>query len=371
MLLKDNKTRPDPKSMRAAAKQLGVKAPKQTGAEADKELLGLIRIELAKRMKGLKEEDTIVCTVCEELSTEDTQFCPYCGDKGKDPPGPIEVVDSIPAGAKRVTPVPSKPSSKPAARVSSAPPKPSSAPPKPSSAPPARGVGIAKTPVPVAGDVSAALATRARDLDARISRIHELKNSAVALSYDIGLELKEIRDQQLFKARGHLSFKDFAQKELPFTRVSALQLISICDKWSREDFASIGFAKLRLLSAVPDKEQKEELVEAAKQGATRADLRERIAAGTPGSKRPPAPEKGEKITLLGKIGARNQSVKFHDADTGEVIESAGVFKSYNTQAYGELEISEGVFVRIGLRVTGKSELEGLSVRFVRATGDAE
>jgi len=366
MLLEDKKTKANPAVMRRAAKVLGINAPKATGAAADQELLGKLRLEIAKRTATLTQEQMFECVECKEISTDDTEFCPFCGDEGvsSEAANIAEVVNGVPANARQATSIPPpKKSSKPAAAEAVeaevvAPSK-------------RRGVGITRTPVPVAVDVDARLAEFEEKLEAVLQRLDVLKNSAVGMSYDVGLELKKIRDEQLFKARGYTTFKDFALNELPMKRESALHLCSIVDTWSREDYLQMGYSKIRLITAITDPVVKEELIAAAKGGATRAQLTERAARGSnpPASK--PAVEKGEKITLLGKIGARKQAVKFHDAATGEVLDHAGTFKNFKPEIYGELEISDGVFVRFGLRVNGSNQLEGLTVKFVRAGDGAE
>jgi len=374
MLLEDKKTKANPAVMRRAAKVLGINTPKATGAAADQELLGKLRMEIAKRTATLTQEQMFECVECKEISTDDTEFCPFCGDEGVSSDENIaEVVGAVPANARQATSIPPpKKSSKPAAAeveevekveeveavVVTPPTK-------------RRGVGITRTPVPVVVDVDARLAEVEQELEAVLQRLDVLKNSAVGMSYDVGLELKKIRDQQLFKARGYTTFKDFALNELPMKRESALHLCSIVDTWSREDYLQMGYSKIRLITAITDPVVKEELIAAAKGGATRAELTERAMRGSTPPPNKPAVEKGEKITLLGKIGARKQAVKFHDASTGEVLDHAGTFKNYKPEIYGELEISDGVFVRFGLRVNGSNQLEGLTVKFVRAGDGAE
>lgn len=347
MILADGKTRANPDVLRKAAKLLGVEAPKARGAKNDQELLGNLRLEIGKRLSAIDVDAAVKCGVCDEISTEDTSFCPFCGDEG----GPEQEAAQAAAAAAAA----------PAAV-----------------AVPVATVGIAKTPVPTAANVEVATAALEEDLAARLARITELKRSAIWMSYDIGLECKEIRDRQLYKARGYTSFKQFAEAVLPFTRESALQLIAICEKHTRQEYAEIGYAKLRVIAAVTDPALKEELVEAARNKATTTELKERVTRATiapnAGGKKPTAaPEPGERITLLGKVGARAQVMKFHDAKKGgELLELAGTFKGYTDSAYGELEIGDGVFIRIGLRVNETSkQLEALTVRFVRGAEAAE
>jgi uncharacterized OB-fold protein len=334
MVLADGKTRANPEVMRKAAKVLGVKLPSVRGAKSDQELLGNLRLEVSKRVAKLDVGDHVKCGVCGEVATDDTPYCPFCGDEGT-----TEEAAAAATGAAIV--------------------------------PAAVGVGIAKTPVPTA-NVEVATVVLAQDLDALLEKIRELKHAQVSMSYEIGVLCREIRDKQLYKAREYKSFSAFAAKELPFARESALSLIAIVEKHTKEDYDRIGYAKLRVILAVNDDAAKTELLSAAREGATTKQLTERAARASTPPKRlssGPEKEKGEKITLLGRIGARNQVVRFHDLKTQEVIESVGTFKNVSADVYGELEIADGVFVQIGLRVSDEKELKGLTVRFVRPTAD--
>jgi hypothetical protein len=336
MALANGTTRANVDALRKAAKILGVEAPKVRSAKADQELLGSIRIEVAKRLKTLSVDDHVKCGLCDEVATDDTPFCPFCGDEGSAEPSVEQAEATIDQES----------------------------------------VGISHTPVPTAPNVELATQALERNLADRLMRIMELKRSTVGMTYEIGVECREIRDQKLYAARGYTSFKQFAEKELPFTRESAHQLIAIVEKHTKEDYEKIGYSKLRLIGAVSESEVKAELMEAARNGASGKELASKagktVAPAAPPKKPAPVPEAGEKITLLGTIGARAKMVKFHDADKGgEVIESAGTFKNHLPKVYGEIEIAGGVFVQIGLRISAEKELEGLTVRFVRAVDAAE
>lgn len=393
-MLADRKTSPNPDAMRRAAKVLGVPVPTTRGLKSDRELLGNLRVEITKRLDTVRDDDHIKCVVCDEVATEDTDFCPYCGDEGtgteaeavkiastKKPAAPVdddveaEVVD------EDETPAPDEEADEESDEDDDSADDESddeaadeSDEEEADEAPePTASVGIAAAGAVVAKDVGAGLQALSRELDQSLQRITDMKRNAVGLSYDIGIECKAIRDKQLFKARGYPSFKAFAEKELPFTRESALQLITIVEKHSREDYGQIGYAKMRVISAVSDSVAKEKLLNEARSGkvSTREVSERAAAAGGSGRTRKkvvtPAAEKGEKITLIGKVGAKKQIVKFRN-ESEEVIPNVGMFyaKGLIAQAYGELEISDGVVIRIGLRLGQKNELEGLSVRFVRA-----
>lgn len=337
MILENGKTRANPEVLRKAAKILGVKPPSTRGAKSDQELLGSIRLELTKRLAVASPNSHVKCPACGEVSSdEDTPFCPFCGDEGTDPNSAASPDDVAVQPAAPVV-----------------------------------GVGIAKTPVPTA-NVEVATEALVRDLESHVDRIKLLGQQTVSMSYEIGLLCKAIRDKQLYKAKGHKSFTAFAAaKGLPFARETALRLIGIVENHSKDDYDKIGYAKLSMLSAIGDVGVKAELLQAVREkpSITTRELAERVGrASSLPKKMPPSPEKekGEKITLIGRIGARNQVVPFHDLQTGEVVDAAGTFKTFSENVYGELEVADGVYVRIGMRVSDDKQLKGLTVRFVRA-----
>lgn len=398
LLLADGKTKANVEAMRKAAKHLGVTAPKQRGAKPDGELLAAIRLEVNKRLEAISQDDHVQCLECQEIATDDVPFCPYCGDEGNVVSEDVAKATAALAGESLVDEEADEPADEPADEEESDEEESD----EEESAEeesdeddeeesdeeedddPEASVGIAPQSKAPVVNVDAAMAKLASDLDARIKRIADMRKNAVALTYDIGSELREIRDQQLFKARGYSSFRAFAEKELPFTRESALELIRIVEKNTREDFEQLGYSKMRLIASEADVEVKAELIEAAKKGATTRELREltdkasstakgnaATAAKTKTKAAATPPDKGERITLLGKVNARKQVVQLHNSETGEVIVNAGVFtkKSFVPSAYGELEISSGVFLRIGLRVSANQELTGFTVRFVRSADE--
>jgi hypothetical protein len=399
LLLADKKTKANSDAMRRAAEHLGVASPTARGVKADQELLGALRLEITKRLAKLPEDDHVKCVVCGEIATEDTEFCPYCGDEGSTSEADAKLAAALNAGPddEDEEDAAARAEAAEAGDDDDAGPVPATGGDDDDEAESEdddasddddeeedeaeedvvedgdvqRSVGIVGEGA-VVKNVGAGLKSMERDLVAALNRIKSMKQSAVSLSYDIGMECKAIRDQQLFKARGYKSFKDFAEKELPFTRESALQLIAIVEKYKRDDYAQIGYAKLRVIAAVNDPQAEEELITAAKKGATARELSERVTSGTAKkreAKPAPAVEKGERITLLGKVGSKKSVVKFHNSETGEIVPNAGIFskKGFMPSAYAEHEISPGIFVRVGLRIGANLELEGLTVRFVRAS----
>lgn len=386
---------------------MGVDVPNMRGGKADQDLLASLRLEVAKRLAVEEPADHLRCDACKEISTNATAFCPFCGDAGQDnAPAPdegddddeVEVVDESDDDDTDTADDSDDDESDDASDAggsddesdddagdsdsdSDSDEEEDDGDAKPQEAP---AVGIAAKGAKLAKNVDAGMAAVAKELDEAIARIEALKRSTYGITYDLGLELRSIRDKQLFKARGYGSFKKFADKELPITRETALTLVTIVEKNSREDYEQVGFSKLRALAPVNDVETREKLLAKARKGATRAELTEEVAeaSGKPrkvkeakaAASAAPSPEKAEKITLLAKVGAKRQVLRLRDAASGDVINAAGGFqaKGLNPNVYGETELSEGLFLRVGMKLNDKNEMEAFTVRFVRAkSADAE
>lgn len=321
---------PDLDAMKRAAVVLKVPAPAGNGEAPMRELLGALRLEMKKRLKPVPKGDQLVCQQCGERSTDDTDFCPFCGDQG--------VADD--------------------------------------EALPEQGISSAPVLEPER-DVEGALSNLAGELDDRLARLSELKLGLVDSTYDMGVLVKEIHDRQLYKAKGYDNFKQFAEKELPFSRQTAYQLVQITEKFDKKTYLEVGFRKLKTIASIDDSAERDRALSQAKSGVSARALEGDTASN---GKRPartagptergktraaaPPPEDG-KVTLLGKLDGKAREVQFKSVKSGGPLQSAGKVTMVVADAYGEIEIAHDVFLRIGLRVSGK-DLVGLSAELVRA-----
>lgn len=325
---------PDFDIMKKAAEVHGIKVPAGTGETATRELLGLLRTRMAELNEGIEDDQQLQCNVCGERSTEHTEFCPFCGDLGIAPDG--------------------------------------AEPP-----PPAQAATISKLPeVAPKRDTQAAMTELGKTLDAALEELNRLKQSIVDTSYDMGVVIQRIHDQQLFKARGFDSFKQFCDSnELSVSRGTAYQLMGLVEKFTREDYQQLGYRKLRTIGLLDTGDRKAALDE-AKQGKSVREVDETVRAkrestekphaGAPAGARPGAPPKGSKVTVLAKVDAKPRELRFKSAKSGASLASAAKVSQLVADAYAEVELEGGVFLRIGLRVSGK-DLVGLSAEFKRNT----
>lgn len=404
LILANGKTKANLDALRKAASELGIDPPKARGGKADQDLMQMVRDALVSEIKNADTDIAVQCVECDEVAIDAMPYCPFCGFEG-------DISDNNPNEGTPAAPVVAKPepdedepedsgddesdaeesddegdesddedseddgdepdeeSDDESEEDESA----EEAAAKPEQKPT---VGIATKGAAIAKDVPAALAAQADELDTKLRRIDELNRGAHALSYDIGAVCREIRDKQLYRGRGYTSFTQFAAAELPFKRESALRLVSMVEKYTREEYEEIGYSKLRLIGAVDDNiELKEELIAEVRAGANTRQLAEKIkgAAAPEVDVRPPqtAPEKekADKITLIGRIGGRKQIAHFYDKAGGS-LPTLGTVKLDRPDGYAELEVSEGVFLRVSLKLNKASELTGVAVQFVRAEIEA-
>lgn len=320
-LLGDGKTPANPEAMRRALSTYGVEVPE--GA-TPAELLTLLRKAMTSKLKGLPEIEMVKCdAVCKEVSTQDTDFCPFCGDEGLEE-------DPALAGAEDV--LPEEPVEEPTRSTAS-------------------GLQVA-----------------VGRLDESVERINQLRADLAGNSYDLGVELRKIHEEELWKARGHDSFKDFIQKELDISRAMAYRLIDITKQFDRETFEKVGSRKLALIAGIQDADAREAALESAKAGASTRDV-EREVNEAKGRKSAPEKERassevpkkktGNEITLLAKVGSRPQLVGFRSASSGRPIQA------HKDDAYAEFNLSEDVKQRIALKKDKEGNIVGVTIAFVR------
>lgn len=321
---------PDLDAMRRAAEIHKVKVPSGTGDAATRELLGLLRMKMDELNEETEEDMQLQCDQCGERSTEDTDWCPFCGDLGTAPDG---VVPSAIVGASNISSLPE---------------------------------------VAPKRDVDGAVAALGSKLDAAIARLHVLKHSIVDTSYEMGLVCKEIHDKQLFKARGFDSFKQFAESsELTISRSTAYQLMALVEKFTKETYHELGYRKLRTIAVLGSGEREQVVAEARESGSSVREIdenvRERRGIPAPEKNRPAptAPKSSSKVTILTKLDGKPRELRFKSSKTGAPIGSAAKVSQFVGDAYAEVELEGGVFIRIGLRVSGR-DLIGLSAEFRRA-----
>lgn len=341
VLLRDGKTPANPEALKKA---LGVYGVAYKASASTEELLALVRKHLTKVLAPMKDEDKVKCTqVCNEVSTNDTDFCPYCGDEGSDGETAETIVEGDDPGAAE------------AAEAAA------TTPVAPSTKKGAKGAELA--PV-AAGGLEAA----AKRLDESVERINSLRGDLAKNSYDLGLEIRRIHEEELWKARGHESFKEFIEGDLDIGRSMAYRLIQITQNYDRPTFEKVGSKKLALISGIQDSETRDAALEAAKAGASTAEVQRHKDGGKAKPAAPassakptaaPAKKAANEITLLTKVGSKPQLVGFRSAASGRAIQH------HKDDAYAELQIADEVKLRMAPKFDKDNNFLGISVAFVR------
>jgi hypothetical protein len=378
-------------AMAKAAGLLGVAIP--VGEHADAELLGALRMKIQRLLKDIPKDDHLVCTQCDEFSTEATPFCPFCGDDGTsdvevsavmpamtrepddeteddaediefDEPETVVEPEAVPAAAAEVVEKkqPKKKAEKPAAIVKPEPVK------------------------PLAQDLSEDMKALKVELDEIVAKIVEYTSVTIGATYDMGLLLKQIHDRTMYRAYGFDNFKKFVENSLPLSRQTVHQLVALVEQFDRKAFEEFGYRKLKAISGLVGESRSEVL--AAARNATAAEVDAMVAnvkrkarpalsavgdaEATPTSSRAkqPAPVSNGKVTLLAKLDSKPLEVKLISAKSGKPVTSAGRISYQVADAYGDIELAEGVHMRIALRITGK-DISGFTVQYVRAAEAAE
>lgn len=316
----------------------------------------------------------IKCPKCDEASTEESSACPYCGDSGSEDsavvPPPEEVVvpvidetapEALPEGDGVVEEV----------HVDEG-----------AEAEPVLEKGTEEAALEPAESTEVELRSR---LDASVTRIRELMHNTLAMSYDIGVELKGIHDNGLWKVlkdEGINSFSAYVEKKLNLRHAWAYSLKDAVGKFSREDFLAVGPSKLRLLATIENEEERvQRLQETKREGTPTRELERQLQEDRKTSSReaPPAekvsgtraapaseggtreaPPKGKNdITLLVKVNGKPQTLPFHSGKTGREV------KSFQDGAFAEVALSDEVVLRIAPKFDKEGVLIGQTVIFQR------
>jgi hypothetical protein len=267
-------------AMKAAAKNLNIKLPKgdpKVAAQA-----------LREHFTSNHEENALMaCGNCGWEATEDHKTCPYCGislgapEEGHEPPG-----DEPPKTKTPKTKTPKGKGSQAARKKSGALAKPDK--------------------------------KKIAECDARVAKIQGYRRSLAAEAYNIGTELKAIHDGNLWKHKGHKSFKSFVQEELDYTRVMAYKYMSMAGSVKKEDAIKLGVSKVDMIVNAPQKRQKK-LLEMGKEGKSRKDMEfwlkkvegKTSSAGEGGKK------DSDKITLVGRANMGDTFVSWLGDKSGK------------------------------------------------------
>lgn len=97
--------------------------------------------------------------------------------------------------------------------------------------------------------------------------------------WNVGNELKYIRDNKTYEEKGYFSFEEYAGMELDYSRRHAYNFIEIAEKYSVQSIAQIGhlgITKLIELGKIEEEERKEFIENNPVEDMTTRELRQAI-----------------------------------------------------------------------------------------------
>jgi hypothetical protein len=307
-------------AMKAAAKSLGIKLPKGDPSSAAS--------VIDKHMQENYEKSALAeCGNCHYTSNIEFTSCPFCG---------VELGD-----AKEVNKAPAKTEEDGKEKKTKEP----------------KGDGEQKVHKKQKKEEEAIVPPTPEEIaecDLHLSKIRQYKQNMAEKAYDIGIEIKEIHDKNLWKAKGHKSFSQFCSVELEYTRVMAYKYMAMTG-FEREEAIMLGPSKADMITQAPKPKQKK-LMEMASEGKSRKEMQEYLDKG----KQNTSDKASEnKITLVGRVKEGSLSMKW-------VGDKSGRLTNRETKGkYTSVELVTGVLLTIRELQDGS----GLSLTFSRTNDD--
>ena len=243
-------------AMKEAAKELELKLPKgdpKVAAQALREFF----------TETENEESLAACGNCGWEAPDSFVSCPYCGTSlGESTEGPEPQADEG-----------EKPRQKVAKKKG-------------------KGRGKGKTKAIQKIDPK-----KVAECDERVAKIKGFRRSIAEEAYNIGVELKEIHDRNLWRHKDYNSFSKFCEAELDYTRVMAYKYMSMAGAVKKEDAIALGVSKVDMIVNAPQKRQKK-LLEMGKEGKSRKEMEDwlKTVEGKKGGGKGDA----DKITLVAR-----------------------------------------------------------------------
>tara|TARA_Y100000034_G_scaffold94428_1_gene114418 strand:- start:1511 stop:2407 length:897 start_codon:yes stop_codon:yes gene_type:complete len=171
--------------------------------------------KLVAHFKTKSDEELVECSNCKGVSTNDFDFCPFCGALDEEPGTVVVLPEKL-----------------------------------------------------VVTD----------ELDESVTGILKLKVAVVCCYWELGRAIKENFDRELWKQRRnadgsiqHRDFKAFCRTELNMSHPHAYKLMAVASAYSRNQVEKLGTSKLHIVLKVPEAQQGK-LLEAAEGGASKREL---------------------------------------------------------------------------------------------------
>lgn len=335
----------------------------------------------------------VECDICGGASSPNLDVCPFCGQEGDEDENETPIHSSssesfhAPDGlsAEDVESVTSAvPSALTTKKTSSKKSTPAKKPPKEATM-----TTVAVAPAPHANGkaiqkhkeddlvVSSEIRTE-RELDQAVREVHKLKSEAATSYWDLGVKVKEIYDNQLWKLRteaGKPRYKSvdaFCHAELGMTPQHAYSLMDVAKHFTKAQVAAFGTSKLGLVLQAPAEDQARIMAELKKTGGKKSfreiekEVRKtKVDKGghrrESRGKKMPIPKKGKpktQITIASILGS--QTVKLYVKPTTKEESLALTKQDRATKIkdvpYGRMELENGVAMYFTVNEAPSGEL---------------
>ncbi len=362
---------PDTVTMKAAAKALGIKMPRGRAKPAT--IVKALRAGFTSRLEGIPEDDWIKCPVCGEV-TDDAdalEVCPFCGDEGLEEG---EESAEAPASSDDDDEEESKPIE--ADKVDEA----AGVEPADAEEPPTANLDEEpeEDPADAAAeepgtDLAKGSEAMLAALNTREDNIRREQGNMVGAGYELGLEIRAVREGNLWKAAGHRTFRKWCES-MKISHTLAYSLVDMTEKFDKDTFLEVGRRKLQIVARA-DTEDQDELLDDAKDGASvrtledkakgkRDEKSEKPADPTAGKPGRPSRE-DQTITLLAKVGGAAKVYPFRDRTSQDELEK------WEKDSYAQLQLSDDVFLLIALKTNKVGDPVSIMATFRRATTKAD
>lgn len=207
----------------------------------------------------------------------------------------------------------------------------------------------------VIGDVNAERTVS--DLDRNVMAIRDAKKSAAIGYWELGNLIAENNNTKLWKLRldkdgnaKYTKFDQFIEAELGIKKSSAYKMMSVAEKFSKDEVSKYGHSKLGMILTVDD-ETRAKAIKAMEKGASAGDIKALVKPSTipPESKVQPNP----KITVASILGTHEMALLADDGD-GELypVKLEDVCKNGFTGASNKERLANGVIATYKLEIDG-------------------
>ena len=332
--------------MTKSCKERKLAAPKDADAGT---LAGLL---VTHFRKAVAEDKLCQCGECGGVFDAEIEECPYCGDKEE---AEEEAVAKPVAEKKAMDPELAK-----ASKIADE---------------------VLKKPV-VAAIVKAQAGELASyttgDLDLAVTEIIRLKGSSAQSMWDLGANLKDVHEKQLWKLRMgpdgkpvYRTFEAFCLAEIKMSGTACYNMIDVVAKFSQEQIKEIGHTKLVLALRAPE-EDRAEILKTAKEKSTRElqskvkKLRAQKGAPTDGRVAKPgnagtAPPKGvgrqsEHLTIVQILGKKTVRLFKKPSASAKAGAASVPAKKLADMPYGIYDLPNGVRMLFMIGVDDKGQL---------------